>query len=108
MKNIFLTITSFIILGASFAAYALDLQSARSQGLVAEKKDGYVSAVKETTEVNILVNEINALRQQEYKRISGENGQPVSVVAKIASVQIISKLPSGSLYENASGDLDKK
>jgi hypothetical protein len=108
MKKIFLGLTSLVILGSSIAAYALDLQSARSQGLVAEKTDGFVKAVTDRLDVNTLVNEVNALRQNEYKRISGENGQPVSVVAKVASEQIVSKLPAGSLYENSAGAVIKK
>ena len=83
-------------------ALALDLQSAREQGLVGEKTDGYVAAIK--PEAQALASEVNAKRKAEYARISKEKGQPVDVVAKIAAEQVISGLPAGAKYQDASGN----
>lgn len=88
---------------AAFPAFALDLQSARTSGQVGEKRDGYVAPIAKSADVSSLVAEVNAKRRAEYERISKENGQPVDVVGKLAAEQIISGLPAGAKYMDASG-----
>lgn len=90
MKKLF--ILSTLMLTFASAAMALDLQQARSQGLVIEQPDGYISASSSDAEVSNLVNDVNSKRKQEYERISKEKGQPVDVVAKLAADQIKAKL----------------
>lgn len=89
---------------AALPAFALDLQQARGAGLVGEKLDGYVTALQPSPEVNALVAEVNTKRQQEYARISRENGQPANIVAKLAAEQIINNLPAGARYQDAAGN----
>ncbi len=89
-------------------ALALDLHSARAGGQVGEKLDGYVAALASTPDVQSLVSEVNAKRQQEYARISKQNGQPVDVVAKLAAQQIITQLPAGSSYQAPDGSWKKR
>lgn len=108
MKQIITISLVLACLAYAPAALALDLQSARTQGLVGEKPDGYVAAVQSSAEVNALVADVNAKRKQEYTRISKENGQPVDVVAKLAAPQIIEKLPSGAMYQGPDGGWKKK
>jgi uncharacterized protein len=90
----------FVLL--SFPAMAMDLQGARTQGLVGEGRDGYVVALDGSAQG--LADEVNAKRKAEYARISKENGQPVDVVAKIAVEQIVANLPSGAKYQDSSGN----
>lgn len=87
----------------SLPALALDLPQARTQGLVGELPTGYVGMVKSGAGVQTLIAEVNARRKQEYQRISKENGEAVDVVAKLAAVQVIQKLPAGSLYQSPDG-----
>jgi uncharacterized protein YdbL (DUF1318 family) len=54
--------------------FALDYQSAKQQGLVAETSSGYLRAVKPSAEVKAIVKSVNAGRKQEYKRISKKTG----------------------------------
>jgi len=89
-------------------ALALDLHGARNTGLVGEKADGYAQALKATPDVQALVADVNVKRQQEYARISKENGQPVDVVAKLAAQQIITTLGAGASYQTPSGEWKKK
>jgi uncharacterized protein len=103
MKNKLLTILTLAGMFLSFQVFALDLHTARSQGLVGEKADGYVAAIKASPDVETLVREVNAKRQQEYARISKENGQPVDVVAKLAAGKVIAKLKPGQMYQDESG-----
>ncbi len=84
-------------------AFALDLAGARSSGAVGETAEGYVAAITSSAEVDALVASVNAKRKAEYARISKQNGQPVEVVGQLAAPQIISKLPAGSKYQDASG-----
>lgn len=101
-------LVSASLITVAFPALALDLQQARAQGAVAEKRSGYIAAVKPSPEVNALVSEVNTRRQQEYQRISKENGQSVDVVAKLAAAQVIQKLEPGNLYEGETGGIQKK
>lgn len=103
MKLRFLTALALIGTVLVVPAFALDLKEARSSGLVGEKLDGYVAGLKSTPDVQALVTDVNGKRQQEYARISKENGQPVSVVAKLAAEQIINRLESGSFYQTPDG-----
>lgn len=99
----FLVIASIVFAVISLPAMALDLQIARGQGIVGEKLDGFVAAIKTTPEATALVSQVNELRKVEYAKISKQNGQPIDVVAKIAAVEIIKKLPSGAKYQDGSG-----
>lgn len=92
----------------SLPALALDLQQARQQGLVGEQTTGYVAPLDNNPDVQRLATEVNAKRRQEYQRISQENGQPVDVVAKLAAQQIMQQLPSGAMYQDASGGWKKR
>jgi uncharacterized protein YdbL (DUF1318 family) len=102
--TLFLTALSF-----STAAFALDLSEARTRGLVGEKLDGFIASVKQPTdEVNAVVSDINSRRRAEYEKISKNNGQPVSIVGKVAAENIINKLPAGSYFQSPNGDWVKK
>lgn len=91
------------LLLAAAPAFALTLHEARAQGVVGEKLDGYVAAIKKSSEAAALVDEVNEKRRAEYARISKENDQPVDVVAKLAAEQIINKLEPGEFYQGADG-----
>src|SRR5687768_1653048 len=86
------------LLGAmmTFPALAIDLDSARASGKVGEKLDGYAVALDNSPDVTSLVADVNNRRRQEYAKISQENGQPASVVGKLAAAQIINRLPAGA------------
>jgi uncharacterized protein len=87
-----------VVATALFAlpAFALDLQSARSSGAVAETASGYIKAVKPSADVSALVAEVNAKRKAEYTRISKENGQSVEVVGQLAAPQIAKNIAAGN------------
>ena len=89
-------------------AVAIDLQQARASGAIGEKTDGYVAVITNTPEVNAFVAEVNAKRKQHYEQIAKETGQSAEVTAKIASQEIIAKLPVGSTFMNPAGAWVKK
>lgn len=88
--------------------FALDLQSARTSGVLGEKADGYVAVLKPSADANALAAEVNARRKEEYAKISTQNGQPVDVVGKVAAESIINKLGAGSSYQGADGSWKTK
>jgi len=108
MKN---RILATLILAASLIALpalAMDLQQARASGLVGEKLDGYVTALKPLPDVNALVTDVNAKRKAEYARISKQNSQPIDVVAKLAVAEIVNGLPKGASYQAGDGSWKTK
>jgi hypothetical protein len=108
MKRTFFAAFFAIALIFASQAFAADLSQARAQGIVGEKLDGYIGAVKPSGDANAVVSDVNARRRAEYEKISKANGQPVSVVGKVAAENIINGLPSGSLYQAPDGSWKKK
>jgi uncharacterized protein YdbL (DUF1318 family) len=76
-------------------AMALDLHTAKAQGLVGETATGYLAAVKASPEVQQLVNTINAKRRQHYQQIAKRNNTPLSAVEQLAGKKAIDKTPPG-------------
>ena len=95
MNKVFLATAAIIALTA-ISANALDLQEARTKGILHENPNGYVSVIKSSGDASALAAQVNAQRKAEYERISKQNGQPVDVVAKIAAEEIAKKVSSGN------------
>lgn len=106
-RNFALALFAGVLLFAG-SAFAMDLSQARSQGVVGEKLDGYVGVVMPSADATAVSNEVNTRRRAEYEKISKQNGQPVSVVAKVAAETIINGLPAGSMYQGADGAWKRK
>jgi uncharacterized protein YdbL (DUF1318 family) len=75
----------------SLPALAIDLDSAKAQGLVRETATGYLAVVKPSPEVNSLVNRINAGRKEEYRKIAEKRGTPLSAVEQLAGQKLMKK-----------------
>ncbi|HID70271.1 MAG TPA: DUF1318 domain-containing protein [Desulfobacterales bacterium] len=103
------TITLFLfgLLLICQPAVALDLQSAKAQGLIGETATGYLAPVKATPEVQQLVATINAKRKQVYSQISKRNKTSLSAVEKLAGKKAIAKTPAGQ-FVNINGSWQKK
>ncbi len=94
--------------GWSQSVWALDLQQAKSQGLVGERLDGYLGIVKPSDRVQALVKKINLGRREHYKRIAQQTGTSRDVVEVLAGKKAIQKTPAGQYIQNASGAWIKK
>lgn len=96
------TLASVLLLALTLllplAAPALDLDTARSQGLVGEQTDGYVGAVKGEggDDVRKLVSDVNAKRRAAYEQIAREQGTAVEAVAALAGQKQIARMPAGT------------
>lgn len=87
-------ITVFVVCGS---ALALDLQSAKSQGLVGETPSGYLAPVKGgNAEAAQLVQSINAQRKAHYQNIANRNKTPLQSVEQLAGKKAIEKSPAGN------------
>jgi uncharacterized protein YdbL (DUF1318 family) len=109
MKRIFALVTVLLSVMAP-PAFAISLDAAKAQGLVGERLDGYISAVSSNPsgEVTGLVSSINAARKAEYNKIAAKNGQPLSVVEKLAAAKLIERTGSGEYYMDKGGNWVKK
>ena len=88
-------------------AMALDLQTAKAQGLVGETATGYLAPVKSTPEVQKLVNDINSKRKQHYQQIAQRNKTQLNAVEQLAGKKAIEKTPPGQ-FVNVNGSWKKK
>ncbi|WP_210404917.1 YdbL family protein [Hahella sp. CCB-MM4] len=99
LKAILLAVTLLFAGGA----LALDLDEAKAKGLVGEQADGYVGAVKPSSEVNALVAEVNGKREDAYARIGKKNGVAADKVAELAAKKLINKAGPNEYVKTSSG-----
>jgi uncharacterized protein YdbL (DUF1318 family) len=87
-----------LVLAAAPAARALDLDTAKRQGLVGEQVDGFVGAVAPdpAADVRALVADVNARRRSSYEDIARKTGSPVEAVAALAAQKLIDRAPAGA------------
>ena len=87
----------------SLPAFALDLGTAKGEGLVGETSSGYIAAVKPSKEVNALVESINSQRKAQYQKIATKNGISLQAVEVRAGKKAIEKTPPGQMVNTGSG-----
>lgn len=108
--------TSFLValtlaLGLSSAAFAMDLDSAKAQGLIGEQQNGYVGLVttSPSSDLKNLVDDINARRRAAYEKVAAQTaGAKLSDVEKLAAAKLIARTPSGQVVQDADGKWVKK
>ena len=99
MKTFIAILTSCLLFAAQ-PAFAIDLQTAKDQGLVGETPSGYLEAVNApSAEIKKLVNNINAQRQQKYKEIAARNNTSLEAVELLAGKKAIEKSAPGSFIK---------
>tara|TARA_R110000868_G_scaffold35321_9_gene126816 strand:+ start:146 stop:481 length:336 start_codon:yes stop_codon:yes gene_type:complete len=104
-------VTLTFMLGLSSAAFAMDLDSAKAQGLVGEQQNGYIGLVttSPSSDVETLVNDINARRRAAYEKVAAQTaGAKLTDVEKLAAVKLIARTPSGQMVQDANGKWVKK
>lgn len=98
-------ILATLVLALLFAlpALALDLGEAKSKGLVGETANGYLGAVKSSSDVDALVKGINDKRKAHYEKIAKKNGISLEAVEVRAGQKAIGKTPAGQYINSGSG-----
>lgn len=88
--------------------FALSLDEAKAQGLVGEKRDGYLGLVDPANrEARELVADINERRRQAYQEIARRDGTTLSVVESLAGEKAIKKTKPGHYVEGPAGWIKK-
>ena len=107
MKKTIALITAFLIFSA-LPVYAIELQDAKSQGLVGEAPSGYLEAVTApSAEIQALITSINSQRKAKYQEIATENKTTLQTIEQLAGQKDIEKSSTGS-YIKHNGSWQKK
>lgn len=102
------TLLAFCLLLIAQSAYAIDLQTAKSKGLVGELSSGYLAAVETpSAEVKALITDINAKRKAKYQEIAARNNISLKDVEQMAGKKAIEKSKAGSFVKDG-GSWQKK
>ena len=97
-----------LLLALAVPALALDLDEARTKGVLGEQATGYVGiVVSPTPELEKLAADINAKRKVHYEEIAKRNGTAVEAVAALAGKKLVEGAPSGQ-FVKTNGDWTKK
>jgi len=107
MKQIF---SALLLILAFQSAWAIDIHTAKSQGLVGEAKSGYLAAVKSpaSAEVKALIAEVNAKRKTEFQRTAQSTNTTIQQVSNRFYELAIKRTKAGHYYQDASGRWKKK
>lgn len=107
MKTFIIIFTSCLLLAAQ-AVFAIDLQTAKDQGLIGETPGGYLEAVDTPSiEIKTLVDNINVQRKQKYKDIAARNNTSLEAVELLAGKKAIEKSEPGD-YIKLGGSWQQK
>ncbi len=105
-----ISIMKSVLFGAvlfSAVAFAIELDTAKEKGLVGEQQNGYLGAVVQSSEVLLLINEINAKRRAKYQELATKNGITLEQVEILAAKKSYEKTEIGH-YLQVNGQWVKK
>ncbi|ECX4260950.1 DUF1318 domain-containing protein [Salmonella enterica] len=90
------------------SVWALTLDEARTQGRVGETLNGYLVALKNDTETQKLVLDINHARRASYQQLADSNHLPVDEVAKMAGQKLVEHARPGEYVQGINGKWMRK
>ncbi len=108
MKQL-LSIIILVTIGIS-PALAISLQSAKEQGLVGERSDGYLGYVTSSPNADLktLVKGVNNKRKAKFRSTASNNNITVEQVGKLFYQRAVKETKSGHFYQDPSGRWTKK
>ncbi len=91
-------------------AWAIDIRSAKAEGLVGEAKTGYLAAVHTpaSAEVRSLIAQVNQKRRAQFGNTANKTGATASQVAHRFYELAVQKTAPGNYYQDAGGRWKKK
>ena len=91
-------------------AWAIDIHSAKDQGLVGEANTGYLAAVSgsPSAEVKALINDVNRKRKSEFQRTADKTGATLEQVRFRFYELAIERTRPGHYYQDGQGNWKKK
>lgn len=78
-------------------------QTARAQGLIGEKPDGYLEALGGGATIRAMVDDLNIRRREEYTRLARERGATVEQMAFTTGCNLIMRTVAGEKYQAPDG-----
>ena len=107
MKKILATIFLALFIQS---AWAIDIDTAKNQGLVGEANSGYIAAVKQpaSAEVQALIRDVNAKRRAQFERTAARNNITLAQVANRFYELAVQKTRQGHFYQDSSGRWQRK
>lgn len=92
------------------SAWAIDIDAAKSQGLVGEARTGYLAAVATpaSAEVEALISSVNAKRKAQFERTAKKTNTTILQVANRFYELAVQKTRRGHYYQDRSGRWQKK
>ena len=99
-----------VLLAFAFqSAWALDIHSAKDQGLVGEANTGYLAAVgTPSADVKTLVADINRKRKAEFQRTAEKTGATLEQVRFRFWELAVERTRPGHYYQDQQGNWKKK
>ncbi|MGI9307683.1 MAG: YdbL family protein [Gammaproteobacteria bacterium] len=91
-------------------AWAIDIRTAKSQGLVGEAANGYIAAVQTpaSAEVRALIADVNKKRRAQFNRTAQKTGTSLAQVANRFYELAVEKTARGNYYQDSGGRWRKK
>ena len=107
MKKIFAAIGLLLLMQG---AWAIDIHSAKDQGLVGEANTGYLAAVQSpaSAEVRALIAEVNEKRKARFEDTAKKTGTTLTQVANRFYELAVQKTAPVHYYQDSGGRLKKK
>jgi len=107
MKKIFAAIGLVLLLQN---AWAIDIGTAKAQGLVGEANSGYLAAVKTpvSNEVRALIADVNAKRKAKFENTAKKTGTTLAQVSNRFYELAVQKTAAGNYYQDKNGTWQKK
>ena len=102
-------IAAFLLVLAFQAAWAIDIHSAKEQGLVGEANTGYLAAIgTPSAEVKALIAEVNEKRKAEFQRTARKTGATLEQVQFRFYELAVQRTAPGHYYQDPGGSWKQK
>ena len=102
-------VAAILLVLAFQSAWAIDLHSAKEQGLVGEANTGYLAAIgTPSAEVKALVADVNEKRKAEFERTAKKTGATLQQVQFRFYELAVQRTQAGHYYQDSSGSWQKK
>ena len=92
------------------SAWAIDIDTAKAQGLVGEANTGYLAAVKPpgSAEVQALISSVNSKRKAEFEKTANKTTATVAQVSYRFYELAVKRTASGHYYQDERGNWQRK
>ena len=92
------------------SAWAIDIDTAKTQGLVGEANTGYLAAVKPpgSAEVQALISSVNSKRKAEFEKTANKTTATIAQVSNRFYELAVERTASGHYYQDERGNWKRK